>query len=310
MLASDRLSALGLEHNLAQRYEDAEAAFRSALAQQPGHLRARWGLGHTLLSLGRYTEGWPLLRSRFELFPTLVKAPTRQLPEWMGEPLEGRSILVVGEQGFGDQIMFARFLKPLRESGAKVVLTAWPQLVPLLGQLADHVVSLQPGGSAGTPPFDCWTHSFSLPERLGVTLDNLPAAPYLKAEQAGDAGGSIGLFWQTKDSARSLPEALVSSLLKRGLVSLQPEDTGAKNFAETAAIIDRMSLVVTMDTAVAHLAGAMGKPVWILLPWRGLDWRWMRTRADSPWYPSARLFRQEPGENWEAVIERIIAALP
>src|SRR5262249_11753723 len=122
--------------------------------------------------------------------------------------------------------------------------------------------------------------------------------------------GRTGLVWRTSDANRSLPDELARRLLDRGLVSLQPEDTGAADFAETAAIVDELDLVVTIDTAMAHLEGAPGKPVGVLLPARPLDWRWMREREDSPWYPTARLFRRGPEEDWAPVVARVAAALP
>lgn len=303
----------GLSLVTSLRYEQAEAAFRAALAEQPGHPRARWGLAHAVLGQGRYREGWPHLRSRFELFPEEIKAPARDFPEWRGEPIASRTLLVMPEQGFGDQLMLARFLPVLRGMGAKLILATWPPLARLLAPLVDHVVPIEPGKGATVPPYDLWTHLFSLPELLGATLETLPTAPYLRAPDEApplDPAGRVGLFWRTADPVRSLPDDLASRLLDRGLVSLQPEDTGAADFAATAALIARLDLVVTIDTAIAHLAGGMGKPVWVLLPPRGFDWRWMRERHDSPWYPTARLIRRGLEEPWEGLVDRVSAELP
>jgi hypothetical protein len=304
--------AAGLKLVLAQRLEDAEAAFRAALAMEPGHPRSQWGLAHTLLGMGRYAEGWPLLRARFQVAEGDVKPASRQHPEWRGESLADKTLAVTFEQGFGDQIMLSRFLPQIRASGARVLLVVRQPLVRLLRPLADDVVAIELGKSVATPPYHYWTHFFSLPERLSITLESLPCAPYLAASagRSSGAGGRIGLFWRTADENRSLPNALAQRLLGRGMISLQPEDTGAADFAETAAIVEALDLVVTIDTAMAHLAGAMGKAVWVLLPAHGLDWRWLRERSDSPWYPSARLFRQvEPG-GWGEVVQQVEAALP
>jgi hypothetical protein len=292
----------------AQRYEDAEAAFRAALCEEPSHAHARWGLAHALLGQGRYLEGWPLLRARFEILPGYFRPASAQRPEWRGESLAGKRLLVMFEQGFGDQIMLARFLAPVRAAGAEVVLATRRALARLLAPCADEIVPIEPGGQAIVPTYDHWTHLFTLPERLGATLETLPAGPYLTAA-AGRRAGGVGLFWRTEDARRSLPEELARRLLDAGLVSLHPEDTGATDFAETAALIARLDLVVSIDTAAAHVAGALGRPVWILLPSHGVDWRWMRERADSPWYPSARLFRQGPDRSWAPVVAAVEAAL-
>jgi hypothetical protein len=304
----------GLSLVLAQRYEQAETAFRAALGADPDHPRARWGLAHALLGMGRYAEGWPLLRARFELFPQEVKAPARDFPEWRGEAIPGATLLVMPEQGFGDQIMLARFLPALRAKEVRIMLATRPPLVRLLAPLADQVVALEPGRPATVPKYDCWTHLFSLPELLGITLETVSGGPYLRAsgpppETSGYAGRT-GLFWRTEDAHRSLPDDLARRLLDRGLVSLHPADTGAADFAATAAIVEQLDLVVTIDTAMAHLAGALGKPVWVLLPARKLDWRWLRERADSPWHPTARLFRMGPDEDWARLVARVEAALP
>jgi hypothetical protein len=306
---AERYYKAGVRLVAAQLYEQAEAAFKAALANSPGHARARWGLAHALLGMGRYAEGWPLLRSRFVVARGEVKPASAVLPEWEGQPLAGKTLAVVYEQGFGDQIMMARFLPQIRAAGATVMLTIRPPLVNLLAPLADCVVPIELGQRVATPPYDYWTHFFTLPERLGVSLATLPSAPYLGTAEGGAGRGGIGLFWRTGDEGRSLPATEAQRLLSYGLVSLQPEDTGAKDFAETASIIQHMSLVVTIDTAVAHLAGALGKPVWVLLPSHGVDWRWMRHREDSPWYPTARLFRGTPGDSWANVVDRVLASL-
>lgn len=301
----------GLKLVLCERYEHAETALRAALEQSPDRPLARFGLAHALLGMGRYAEGFPLLRSRFEAAPGKVRAPSQRLPEWKGELLSGKTLLVMSEQGFGDQIMLARFLPVLRGMGAKLMLATRPELASLMKPLCDTIIPMGPGCEAVVPAYDYWTHLFSLPEMLGITLENLPGAPYLQALDGAPIAprGGVGLCWRTNDPGRSLPDPLAERLLDRGLRSLHPEDTGARDFAETAAIIERLDLMVTIDTATAHLAGAMGKPVWVLLPGHGVDWRWMRERSDSPWYPSARLFRQTAGEGWEGVLERVEAAL-
>lgn len=290
----------------------AEPILRRAVAQRPDDAATQWALGLALLMAGKYAEGWPLLNARRVLRPDNFHVPSTAFPEWRGEPLAGKRLLVMTEQGCGDQIMFARFVPQLRAQGAAVTLVAWREVAPVLAPLADAVVPAAAAQAYRIPPQDLWTHYFTLPERLGVTLETLPAAPYLQApaDRRPPPGyeGRAGLFWRTRDPERNIPEPLAAELLARGFVSLQPEDTGAADFADTAAILAGLRLVVTIDTAVAHLAGAMGKPVLILVPPHG-EWRWMEARADSPWYPTARLLRRGPKEPWDRVIAEIEAAL-
>jgi hypothetical protein len=209
---------------LVQLYEQAEAAFRAALQDAPGHQRSKWGLAHALLGMGNYSEGWPLLRARFEVARGDVKPASARQPEWLGEPLAGKTLAVSFEQGFGDQIMLARFLPQIQAAGARVMLAIRRPLIRLLEPLADHIVPIEPGRSVATPPYDYWTHFFSLPELLSITLENLPSTPYLTAlttpMRADAYAGRVGLFWRTNDEARSLPQDLAHRLISRGLASI------------------------------------------------------------------------------------------
>jgi len=277
----------------------------------------RFRRGVELLRAGRWAEGWPLLEERTHLAPHLVPPGPASYPEWRGEPLEGRSILVWIEQGLGDQIMFGRFASLLKARGAgQVTLACRPPVAPVLATIpgVDAVIPIPVGGSAPVPRHQLWTRYFSLPWRLGITLETLPSAPYVRAPAARPADGRFGLVWRTSATgavaqAKTLPPDLAARLSRLGAVSLHPEDTGAADLAETAAIIAGLELVVTVDTAVAHLAGAMGKPVWILLH-RPADWRWLgEHRLDSPWYPSARLFRQTRAGDWRPVVEEVAGLL-
>jgi hypothetical protein len=272
-----------------------------------------------LLTVGRYGEGWPLMESRVALFPNLVAPIKVSFPEWKGETLTGKSILVWVEQGFGDQIMLVRFARQLAERGARVTVACRPPLAPLFAEAegVHKVISIAQRQQMSIDRYDYWSRYFSLPLHLGTTLDSLPNAPYLRtpADRLArwtDFSG-VGVMWRTSvtgsnAAAKMLPDAEAQRLLESGCVSLQPEDTGVADFADTAAIIERLDLVISVDTAVAHLAGAMGKPCWTLLPVQGLDWRWMHERQDSPWYPSMRLFRQRQAGDWTSVVDEVLAA--
>ncbi|MFN3585757.1 glycosyltransferase family 9 protein [Phenylobacterium sp.] len=283
-------------------------------------LGARYQRGQALLAAGRYAEGWPLFEGRERLAPGLIPPGPRSYPEWRGEPLGGRSILVWVEQGFGDQIMLARFAQVLKERGAgKVTLACRPQTVALLATApgVDEALSIPVNASVAVDRHDLWTRYFSLPLHVGATLENLPTAPYLAApadrlERWQDYRG-VGFVWRSSPTGvnaarKTIPDDLADRILDLGAISLHPEDTGAGDFADTAAIISRLDAVVAVDTAVAHLAGAMGKPTFILLA-EPADWRWLTGREDSPWYPTARLVRQSRAGDWSSAVERVAAEL-
>ncbi len=302
----------------------AEAEYQAALAADPVNAEAELALGTLYLSVGRYAEGWPLLRARAALFPGAVPSASLSFPEWRGEPLAGRALVVLMEQGFGDQIQMARFAKALKALGAaRVTLACQAPLAHLFSTLegADRIVPIEPGEVADVSGHDYWTRYFSLPAYLGVTLESLPSEPYLaapadrRARWAGYARGvKVGLVSRAgphglNAANKALPPDLAQRLRHAGLISLEPEDTGAGDFADTAAIIETLDLVVSIDTAAAHLAGAMGKPCWTLLPHVACDWRWLRERTDSPWYPSMTLYRHGARPDWPAMVERVLADL-
>lgn len=303
------------------RTDEAEAAFRAGLAAKPGDEATLLALGGLHLSLGRYDQGWPLLDARVALHPGVVPQISLSFPEWRGESLVGKSLLIWVEQGFGDQIQMARFTRELKARGAsRITLGARPPLAHLFSTLAsvDVVVPVAAKTKISVETHDYWTRCFSLPGRLGVTLETLPAQPYLAAPEdrrarwSGHAKGArAGLVWRVSTTGfnarhKALPDDLAQRLLDRGLISLQPEDSGAEDFADTAAIIETLDLVISVDTAVAHLAGAMGKPCWTILPYVHCDWRWLRDRSDSPWYPTMKLYRRSDPHDWTEVVERVL----
>jgi hypothetical protein len=318
---ADEALALGVRLMRQGDLDGASARLEAAARRRPGDPDIklnRAALGAAYLAQGRYAEGWPLIEERIGLRPDLVPLVSPSFPEWRGEPLADKSILVWVEQGLGDQIMFARFATTLADLGARVTLGCRPALAALFRTIPGvaEVISVPVGAGVAVPHHDYWSRYFSLPYRLGTTLQTLPSAPYLSVPPDRSTlrrAERIGLVWRTSPTGsaaarKSLPEPLAQELLALGAVSLHPEDTGAQDFADTAAIVDRLDLVIGVDTAAAHLAGALGKPVRLLLPFDA-DWRWMRDRADSPWYPSMRLYRQRAPDDWREVVDRVLAEI-
>lgn len=300
---------LGLVLGATGKFKEAEEAFRAALAAQPNP-RSGYALADLLLAEGRYAEAWPLWERRRELPELKVPRPDLDFPEWEGQALNGKRLLVFAEQGLGDSIMLARYFAPLRASGAEVLFFCPPELHRLMERLGVTVLGANPDPAAARA--DYWTLTGSLPVRFGTTLQTIPAPADFGLRAGGGAGIGVvarGAATHKNDLNRSLPIRLGQRLLKLGR-DLTPEATGAKDFEDTARIVADLDLVISVDTSVVHLAGSMGKPVWVLLPARDTDWRWLRGRGDSPWYPTVRLFRQRVAGDWEPVLRRVTAALP
>ena len=302
---------LGLVLGQAGRFRDAEAAFRAALAASD-NARSRYALADLVLADGRYAEGWPLWEARRDLPDLRIPRPDAAYPEWRGEDLAGKRLLVMGEQGLGDSIMFSRYFAPLKARGAEIVFVCPPELHRLMARLGVEVAGAGEQADARAIAADYWVLTGSLPVRLETTLETIPPPAAFAGLPQGSGGGvgvvARGAPLHRNDHNRSLPPRLAQRLLKHGR-DLTPEATGAKDFEDTARIVADLDLVIAVDTSVAHLAGSMGKPVWVLLPARDTDWRWLRGRDDSPWYPSARLFRQRVSGDWEPVLRRVEAAL-
>ena len=340
---------LGIVLHELKRFTEAEIAFRRAIAVKPEYPDAQWNLSLHLLSRGRFKEAWPLHEARYHTGCTERKAvvPSVPFPQWQGESLAGKSILICPEQGFGDEIQFARYVPLLKAKGASVTLICKPPLRSLLASVPGVDTVLAVAENLAVDHHDFWTFPFSLPLHFHTTLDTIPAAlPYLTADpelvehwrpHLPLSGFRVGLVWKGRsshknDAHRSLPElsalAPLWTVPNVSFVSLQkgPGEkdalhppagqplfnlgTEVRNFADTAAIVSQLDLVICVDTAVAHLAGALGKPCWVLLSAIGTDWRWLHDRADSPWYPGTmRLFRQETPNDWADTVAKVVAAL-
>jgi tetratricopeptide (TPR) repeat protein len=311
---------LAQAHRGAHRLDEALALYRRALAVAPDHPMVNADYGTALLLAGRFEEGWAQHEWRWR---TAIFDPYRRgfvQPQWDGAPLAGRRLLLHGEQGLGDVIQFCRYA-PL-VSGGEVVLEVHPPLVRLLRGLPGTSRVLARGETL--PMFDLHCPLMSLP-RL---FPDIPAAPYLPAPpvRAREGKPRIGLVWKGSshhpdDRRRSLPEAALAPLLALSGIawlSLQigsPPPPGAADltagigdFADTAEALAGLDLLITVDTSIAHLAGAIGRPAWVLLAYTP-DWRWQLDRSDTPWYPSLRLFRQSMPGDWSGVIEAVAASL-
>lgn len=290
------------------RLTEAELLFRHVVAESPNDHEAAVNLAMTVLGQGRLAEGARLYEARI----AGLRDPGLPYPRWSGEPLAGKKVLVWPEQGLGDQIMVARYAHTLQSLGCDVTFVCAPKLQRLFAQSLP-ARALAAAGTIEFPDPDTWLWSMSLLAALGT--EGVRCPPYLRANPRRSPASRIGVASRgsptnRNDAARSLPPDQASELLAiPGAMSLLPEDTGAADMLETAEIIAGLDLVISVDTSIAHLAGAMGKAVWILLPATATDWRWLQERSDTPWYPSAHLVRQrEPGD-WTQTIREVKALL-
>ena len=326
-----------------RRIDDALAEFAQALALKPDYPEAAWNRGLCNLLVGRWREGWPDYERRWETDQTPPHWHACGRPQWTGrEDIRGKTLLLHAEQGHGDTIMAVRFVRRVVEMGARVILDAPAALAPLLEQM-EGVTLHRP--EQPVPAFDLYCPLMSLPRALDLTLESVQAeTPYLAAPAghmekwrrrlARPAGLKVGVNWAGNpgfrhDKARSIGLPGILPLLAQSgvhffglqkdlrdgdadILRREPRITmlgsQIESFADTAAIISQLDLVISSDTSVVHLAGALGKPVWVLLQFVP-DWRWLLDREDSPWYPTARLFRQTKLGDWTGVIERASAQL-
>lgn len=297
---------------------EGERILRRALTWSPDDARLRQALGMNLMAQGQYAEGWAFYEARHAVpAMALPAAEAFPFPQWRGEPLAGKRIAILPEQGFGDQIQFARFVPQMQAAGAEVTLLCPLELAALFTHSFPQAEVLVATGAVSFPDPDYWTMAGGIVGRLGLSPDSLPSRPYLRTPVATPpipAGFKVGVQLSgnpqhANDAHRSLPPDAAAALreqLPARVIGLAPAETGARDFAQTAAIIQALDVVVTVDTAVAHLAGAMGKLALVLLPHFGTDWRWLRDRDDSPWYPSLRLYRRGARDaDWTPTIRRL-----
>jgi Flp pilus assembly protein TadD len=324
------------------RLDDAEAIYRQAIRLTPEDPALHVNLAIALLLAGRLREGWAEWEWRWQARPEMALGFDQ--PRWEGEPLNGRTLLIHAEQGLGSNIQFCRYVNLIPPEG-RVVLAVQPALVRLMTGLGDGITVAAIGDTL--PKIDLRCPMLSLPRVLGTNaVADIPAnIPYLRTDPAAVArwqrraatlpGLRVGLVWAGNpedarmDRRRSMPPAALTPLADLpgvSLVSLQvaraatalPESSLGEavhdwtaelsDFVETAALIEALDLVISADTAAVHLAGALGKPVWLLNRF-DTCWRWLLGRDDSPWYPTLRQFRQTAPGRWDEVVARVRIAL-
>ena len=343
---ADAYSNRGLALQDLKKFDAAIASYDKAIQLKPDYVEVYWNNSLALLRLGDFSRGWELYEWRWRRDDSIFEGRGFTKPLWLGiESLQNKTILIHAEQGLGDTIQFCRYVKSVTSIAAKVVLEVQPSLVKLMEELDLSLDILARGTTL--PNFDYHCPLLSLPlafQNIGDTA--IPTESYIKAGQAriekwrshfNNGGFNIGINWQGNanlkiDIGRSFPLALfegVASFSKVKLFSLQknegteqlnnlPKEMVIESFGEdvdsegafldTAAIIKSLDLVITSDTAVAHLAGALGCRVWLVLKWVP-DWRWMLDEDSSSWYPSMRLFRQNKADDWEGVFDKIESEL-
>lgn len=306
----------------------------------PTNVTARFNLAVSYLIMGDYARGWPAYEARWDYEHLAGSEPQHSQPRWRGEDLKDKTILVVGEQGHGDNIQFCRFLYNLHAAGARVLFQTTAGLVPLFG--TSNVISWIGTYTDQPPEFDYWIPIMSIPGVIGVTLDNLQKqVQYINVDPSKATDWlkilgpkkrmRVGFSWSGRRDAwlnrhKSVPFETMLELIKHNpqyeWINLQVDATdeedqaladvgvvrypgSIQSFADTAALISCMDVVISIDTAVTHLAAALGRPTWLMLQWFATDWRWMLDKDSSPWYPTVRIFRQPSMGDWTTVVKKI-----
>lgn len=345
---------LGRTLERARLLDEAESAYRSGLSLQPADPDLEANLALVLLAKGAYAEGWALYESRFRMRHAGASPwnPGFAFPQWSGETLRGKSLIVCSEQGHGDTLQFCRYLPLLKAKGLKrLTVVCPPALSRLIEGIEEVDACIRSDDAHDLPPHDYWCFMMSLPLRFDTTLASIPClTPYLHApadctdawkKRLPGTTPKVGLVWAGEsrpgmkvvssiDKRRSIDARQFLPLLEMPGVTFVSLQLGATtrpqidelpaerrpfdpmgdvtDFADTAAIIENLDLVIAVDTSTAHLAGALNKPVWVLSRFDQC-WRWLTERDDTPWYPSMRLFRQTQSGDWESVIARVAEEL-
>ena len=340
---AEALSNRGLTLHELKRFEEALASYDRALTVRPDYAEAHWNEALLRLLTGDFSRGWVKYEWRWKNESLAMPKRNFSQPLWLGaDAIDGKAILLHNEQGFGDTIQFCRYVPLVAARGARVILEVeWP-LQELMTTLVGATQVISRGNPL--PDFDFQCPLLSLPLACGTRHETIPSVtPYLRAPVKAlkswqarlgpKCRPRIGLVWSGRpthknDQNRSISLRSLIPLLdiEATFVSLQKDvraddarvlkdqsdlllfDDALKNFSDTAALISNLDLVISVDTSVAHLAGALAKPVWALLPFMP-DWRWLLDRNASPWYPTARLFRQDDARAWDNVIARVHVAL-
>jgi len=335
--SAEAYNGLGYAEHCIADFTNAEQHFNKALAISPNHIDAHFNKALNYLIQGDLARGWPEYEWRMqkpEMAPMIKKIP---YPLWDGSPLDGRTLMIFAEQGFGDNIQFIRYLPLLDKHGGKIIFSTRFELYRLFEQVSAIDQLINRGQLLNN--VDCYIPLLSFPHLFATTLETIPATiPYLHAYESDIAqfdelfsskksGINVGICWTGSPTHKNslnrsceltdfvplmkLKQMNFYSLQKKYDTIVIPDDmsltdlsANLTDFAATAALIAHMDLVITVDTSVAHLAGAMGKPVWNLLSFHN-DWRWMRDRTDSPWYPTMRLYRQPALGDWSSVFGQI-----
>jgi hypothetical protein len=311
-----------------------------AIILDPNNVTAKFNIAVSHLIMGDYARGWPAYEARWQYEHLAGTEPQFSQPRWQGEDLKDRTILVVGEQGHGDNIQFCRFLMNLHAIGARVLFQTTEGLIPLLGN--SGIISWIGRYSDEPPVFDYWIPIMSIPGVLGVTLENLPRqVQYITASPDRYAAWlkllgpkkrmRVGFSWSGRRDAwlnrhKGMPFESMFELIRNNpdyeWINLQVDATdeeeaalaaigvtrypgSIQSFADTAALISCLDVVISVDTAITHLAGALGRPTWLMLQWFATDWRWMLDRDSSPWYSTVRIFRQPAMGDWASVTKKI-----
>lgn len=328
------------------RLEEACEHFHKALSIKPDDADARTNYAMALLLAGDFDAGWREYEARWTKKSNVHKRPALTSPVWTGEPLEGRRIIVFAEQGLGDIVQFSRYLPLLKAGGAEVTFLVTDRMLAVLRAVYPDIAITADVKATVASAFDFQCPMMSLPLHFGTRLESIPAAiPYLCAdservarwrERIGQAGFKIGICWQgnpdaSVDAGRSVSLecfAPLASIAGVRLISLQKNagveqiagnsfpveilgddfDATRDAFVDTLAVMENLDLVVSPDTSIAHVAGSLGRPSWVVLK-RVPDWRWLMDREDCPWYPSMHLFRQETPGQWDSVFSRLRDAL-